>query len=468
MPQTTTKPRILRDKVFYKMLLSLALPVTLQNIVIFLTQMLDTVMLGELGDVAMSASSLANQPFFLFNMLTFGLGSGAAVLTAQYWGKRELRPICLIITMIVKISMAIGLIVCVLVFFFPTQIMSVFSSDLDVIETGASYLRIICFSYPFFGLTGVYYTSIRSVEAVKIAVISNLVALVTNGLLNYTLIFGNFGAPALGVEGAAIATLIARLIEFTIAVIYMLVVDKKLRLRIKDFFAFDKVLFKDLVTISSPVVANELMWASGMSMQAGLLGRLGTTAVAANSIISVVQQLSTVAVFGIAGAAAVVIGKAIGEGDMQKARDSGHTFKVISIIFGFFVAGLILLLRNVAIDFYNVTDATKELAHQMIYVAASIGFFVSIAAVGIVGILRGGGDTKYSLWIEVIALWFVAVPLAYFVAFVLKWPPVFVYIVMKIDEPVKMVLFLIRAKSHKWIRNVTRDNLILDEKGSQS
>lgn len=464
MPNTTTKPKFLKDKRFYRLLFSLALPVTLQNIVIFLTQMLDTVMLGELGDVAMSASSLANQPFFLFNMLTFGLGSGAAVLTAQYWGKRELKPISVIITMIIKISMVIGILVCVFVFFFPTQIMSIFSDDTAVIEAGSSYLRIICFSYPFFGLTGVYYTALRSVEAVKVAVVSNLVALVTNGLLNYTLIFGNFGAPKLGVTGAAIATLIARLVEFTIAAVYMLVVDKKLRLRIKDFLSFDKILLKDLLIISSPVVANELMWASGMSMQAALLGKLGTTAVAANSIISVVQQLSTVAVFGIAGASAVVIGKAIGEGDMQKARDSGHTFKVISVIFGFFVAILILLLQNVAIDFYNVTDATKELAHQMIYVAAAIGFFVSIAAVGIVGILRGGGDTKYSLWIEMIGLWLVAVPLAYFVAFVLKWPPVFVYLVMKIDEPVKMVLFLIRARGHKWIRNVTRDNLNLEKK----
>lgn len=463
MPHNTNKPHMIKDKQFYKMMFALALPVTLQNVVIFLTQMLDTVMLGEIGDVAMSASSLGNQPFFLFNMLTFGLGSGAAVLTAQYWGKGEMKPIKLIITLIVRFAVVVGLIVCAVSFFFPEQIMSIFTPDAEVIRVGASYIRIICFSYPFFGLVNVFYTSIRSIEAVKIAVISNLIALFTNGILNYVLIFGKFGAPALGVEGAAIATLIARLVEFTIAIIYMFFVDKKLHLKIKDYFKFDKVLCRDLIIISSPVVANELMWALGMSMQAGLLGRLGTTAVAANSIISVVQQLSTVAVFGVAGAAAVLIGKAIGEGDMQMARDRGHTFKVISFIFGAFVTVLILLLQNAAIDFYNVTAETKALAHQMIYVAAAIGFFVSIAATGVVGILRGGGDTKYSLLIEIIALWFVAVPLAYFAAFVLHWPPVMVYLLMKIDEPVKMVLFLIRARGSKWIRNVTRDNIVIED-----
>ncbi len=463
MPHNTNKPRIIRDKSFYKMMFALALPVTLQNIVIFLTQMVDTVMLGELGEIAMGASSLGNQPFFLFNMLTFGLGSGAAVLTAQYWGKGEMKPIKLIVTMIVRFAVLVGLIVCVISFIFPEKIMSIFTPDPELIKAGASYIKIICFSYPFFGLVNVFYTSIRSIEAVKIAVISNLTALIANAFLNYVLIFGNFGAPALGIEGAAIATLIARLVEFVIAVTYMFFFDKKLHLRINDFLKFDKVLCKDLIIISSPVVANELMWAMGMSMQAGLLGRLGKTAVAANTIISVVQQLSTVAVFGVAGASAVLIGKAIGEGDMQKARDRGHTFKIISIIFGMLITVLILSLQSLAIDYYNVTDATKDLAHQMIYVAAAIGFFVSIAATGIVGILRGGGDTKFSLVIEVISLWFVAVPAAYFVAFVLHWPPVFVYLVMKIDEPVKVVLFLIRARGSKWIRNVTRDNTYIED-----
>lgn len=452
----TTKPRFVRDKVFFRQLLTIALPVMMQNIVVFLTQMIDTVMLGELGDVAMSASSLANQPFFIFNMLTFGLGSGAAVLTAQYWGMHQVAPVKAIMSMIVRLSMVAAVVISLVVFFIPEQVMQIFTPDPAVISTGAEYLRIICWSYVIFGFTNVFYITMRSVETVKIAMVSNIIALVINGGLNYLLIFGNFGAPRLEVKGAAIATLSARAVEFLIALIYMLAADKKLRMRLRDFFRFDKLLFRDLLAVSLPVMANEVMWALGTSMQARLLGQLGTNAVAANSIISVVQQLSTVAVFGVAGAGAVMIGKSIGEGDMQRARDLGHTFKLISVIFGIFVTALILLLNSVAVDFYNVSAETKELAHQMMYVAAVVGFFVSISGIGIVGVLRGGGDTKFSLAIEMIGLWCVAVPLAYFAGLVLKLPIPAVFAVMKIDEPVKAVLYLLRVRGSKWLRNVTR------------
>lgn len=452
----TAKPSFVRDRLFYRQLVSIAIPIVLQNIIIFMTQMLDTIMLGELGDVAMSASSLANQPFFIFNMLTFGLGSGAAVLTAQYWGMRQINPIKIVITLIIRVSMAVGAILTVVVFFFPEQTISIFSPDPEVIREGAEYLRIICWSYFFFGFTNVFYTAMRSVETVKVAMVSNLVALVTNASLNYILIFGKLGFPEMGIRGAALATLIARLAEFTIGVVYMFAIDKKLRIRIRDFFRFDRLLFKDMIVVSIPVMINELMWALGTSMQARLLGQLGTIAVSANSIVSVVQQLSTVAVFGVASAAAVIIGKAIGEGDMQKARNLGHTFKIISVLFGIFVSVAVLLLNLVAVDFYNVSAETKELAHQMMYVLSVIGFFTSISAIGIVGVLRGGGDTKFSLNIEMCCLWLIAVPLAYLFGLVFHFPIPLVFAFMKIDEPVKVVLYFIRLRGTKWLRNVTR------------
>lgn len=459
MQQALEKPRLVRDKSFYKLLFTLAIPVTLQNIVIFLTQMLDTVMLGELGDVAVSASSLANQPFFIFNMLTFGLGSGAAVLAAQYWGMRQIGPIKIILTMIIRFSVAAGILLTILAFLLPEQIMSIFINDPEVIQAGASYLRIICWAYTFFGFANVFYVCIRSVEAVKVATISNLAALVVNASLNYILIFGKLGLPAMGIRGAALATLIARLVEFTIAFVYMAFVDKRLMIRFKDFFSFDRRLLRDLLSVSTPVMLNELMWALGTSMQARLLGQLGKNVVAANSIISVVQQLSTVAVFGVASSAAVIIGKSIGEGNMQKARDRGYTFKLISVLCGVLVFALIALLRNVAVDFYNVSQETKDLAYQMIYVAAVIGFFVAISGISIVGILRGGGDTKFSLMTEMCTLWCLAVPLAYFAAFVLHWPPVAVFAVMKLDEPAKALICAIRLHGTRWLRNVTRSDL---------
>ena len=195
------KPRFIREGSFYRTLLTIAVPIVLQNIVVFLTQMLDTVMLGELGDVAMTASSLANQPFFIFNMLTFGLGSGAAVITAQYWGKREIEPIKKIITFIVLLTTAAGLLLTVVSLCIPQALVGIFSPDPDVIQAGADYMRIMCLCYPFFGFASSVYTTMRSVESVKVATVSNIVALVVNGSLNYILIFGKFGAPALGVRG---------------------------------------------------------------------------------------------------------------------------------------------------------------------------------------------------------------------------------------------------------------------------
>lgn len=454
--QIAGKPKFVRERAFYKSMFALAVPVILQNIVVFLTQMLDTVMLGELGDVAMTASSLANQPFFIFNMLTFGLGSGAAVLTAQYWGKKEIEPIRMILTMIVRATVLIGLLLTIVSLLIPEQLMMIFSPDPDVIREGAAYMRIMCICYAFFGFSSSFYTTLRSVESVKIAVVSNVAALVVNGGLNYILIFGKLGLPALGVRGAAIATLCARLVEFLIAVIYMLFFDRKLKLRLREFFRFDKQLFFDLVHISTPVVINEVMWALGTSMQARLLGQLGTQVVTANSIVSIVQQLATVMVFGVAGAAAVLIGKAIGEGDMEEARNRGFTFKWLSVGVGVIVCVMIFSLRSVAVDFYNVSAEAKSFAYDMMLVTSIVGFFMSMSAVGIVGILRGGGDTKFSLNAEIFALWAVAVPVAYFTAFVLHWPPIFVYCMIKLDEPVKNVLIWIRLRGTRWLRDVTR------------
>lgn len=454
--QIAGKPKFVRERAFYKSVFALAVPVILQNIVVFLTQMLDTVMLGELGDVAMTASSLANQPFFIFNMLTFGLGSGAAVLTAQYWGKKEIEPIRMILTMIVRATVLIGLLLTIVSLLIPEQLMMIFSPDPDVIREGAAYMRIMCICYAFFGFSSSFYTTLRSVESVKIAVVSNVAALVVNGGLNYILIFGKLGLPALGVRGAAIATLCARLVEFLIAVIYMLFFDRKLKLRLREFFRFDKQLFFDLVHISTPVVINEVMWALGTSMQARLLGQLGTQVVTANSIVSIVQQLATVMVFGVAGAAAVLIGKAIGEGDMEEARNRGFTFKWLSVGVGVIVCVIIFSLRSVAVDFYNVSAEAKAFAYDMMLVTSIVGFFMSMSAVGIVGILRGGGDTKFSLNAEIFALWAVAVPVAYFTAFVLHWPPIFVYCMIKLDEPVKNILIWIRLRGTKWLRDVTR------------
>lgn len=447
---------LFKDKQLYKMILTIAIPIALQNLLVFLTQMLDTIMLGELGDVPLTASSLANQVFFVYSLFIFGLAGGGAVLTSQYWGKKEIEPIKIIMATIIRLVLIVGVVLSTIVALFPKQIMMIFTTDKEVIDAGIEYLHIIFIMYTFFGLSSIITSLLRSVEVVKIAVISNVVSLVTNGFLNYVLIFGKFGAPRLEIKGAALATVIAKIADIIIVLTYVLVVDKKLKLKVKDLFAKDKYLTQDLLTYCSPVVLNELAWSIGITMQSVLFGRLSTIAVSANTIIGVVQQLATLIIFGVANASAVIVGKTIGEGNLELANQRGKTIKILAIILGIIGGIVVFLSRNIMVDFYNVSEQTKVLAKEMLVITSFVVFFVSNSGIGIVGILRGGGDTKFSLYIEIISLWLVSVPLGFLAGMAFKLPIVVVYALFKSDELVKTILCWIRIRGTKWIRNVTR------------
>ena len=261
----------------------------------------------------------------------------------------------------------------------------------------------------------------------------------------------------MGIQGAALATLIARVAELGIAVVYAFFIDKKLELRPRDFLKRDKGLTRDYFRHGLPVVFNELLWSVGVSVQSMILGRLGEAVVSANQIASVIQQFATVFVFGIANAAAVIVGNAVGEGDMEKAGQRADWLKIVSLVVGVFAGGVILLIRPLAVGFYNVPAETKELAGQMVMVQAGIVFFVAITAVGIVGILRGGGDTRFALCIDLCSLWLVALPAGLLSAFVFKLPVLLVYASIKLDEPVKMIVIFWRLRNRNWMKNVTRN-----------
>lgn len=451
--------RQIKDKKFYGMILTIGVPIALQNLLVYLTQMLDTIMLGELGDIPLTASSLANQVFFIYSLFTLGIAGGSAVLTAQYWGKKDMEPIRVIMGMVLRLVSVVGIVLSLLVLLFPGQIMRVFTTDAQVIETGIEYLEMIGYMYLFFGFSNTLISMLRSIEMVKVAVIANGSSLVVNAFLNWVLIFGNLGAPRLEIKGAAIATLVAKIAEFAIVLIYVLLIDQHLKLRVRHLFRSDRVLRMDLLKYCTPVVLNELAWALGISMQALLFGRISTIAVSANTIIMVVQQLCTIFIFGIANAGAVIIGKTIGEGNVVLARRRGKRIMILSIMTGVVAALLILLIRNLAVDFYNVSEETKALAKEMLLVTSVIVLFVSTAATAIVGLLRGGGDTQFSLIIEVVALWFFAVPLGFIAGMVLKLPIVVVYLLFKSDEIVKTVICFFRLRGSRWIRNVTRDDI---------
>lgn len=449
--------KMLKDRDFLKKLVLIALPIAAQNLITFAIQMADTVMLGALGQTQLTAASLANQPFFVFTILTFGLASGACVLNAQYWGKGEVEPIRRVTALVMKVAFFFSLALSVLIFLFPEQVMRIYTPEEAVIREGVKYLRIIVFTYVIYGVTSTYIGVLRSVASIRIAVVVYLTSLCVNVFLNWVLIFGNLGAPALGIEGAALATLIARLTEFTIVLVYAFCIDKKLKFRPKDLLKRDKTLSRDYFRHGLPVVFNEFLWSVGVSVQSMILGRLGEATVSASQIASVVQQFATVFVFGIANAAAVIIGNSVGEGNIEKAGQQADWLKIVSLIIGLFAGLVILLIRPLAVSFYNIPETTKELAGNMIRIQAGLVFFISITAVGVVGILRGGGDTHFALCTDLFTLWLVAVPAGLLSAFVFRLPVLLVYAATKLDEPVKVFLIFWRLRNRNWIKNVTRE-----------
>ncbi len=452
---------LIKSKNFYKSMLAIAVPIALQNFISFATGMLDTVMLGfaENGETMLSAAALGGQPMFILYVLGFGMSGAASVLVAQYWGKRDIESIRRIFAMIIKFAAAVSALFAALSLTIPRRILLLYSDNPEIVELGSQYLEIVGFACLTFGISSTLICLFRSVEAVKISVGINLVSFALNLFLNWVLIFGNLGFPALGIRGAAIATLIARVSEFVIIVIYLLGFDKKLGFKLRDLRLYDKMLAKDMIRYGMPVLLNEALWAVGTSVQASIMGHINYSEgdpVAANSIASMLQQLAWLVIFGIANAAAVITGRTIGEGDHEKARAQAAAFRLISYAVGAASFALLYLIKDAAVGFYRIDEATRSLARQMITVISVLSFFVSIVGICLVGVLRGGGDTRFCMFLEIGSLWFIGVPLGYLAAAVLRLPVPFVLAAMKLDEPTKAVACLFRVRGGKWLRSVTR------------
>lgn len=443
------------DKTFLLTLVTLMVPMILQNLLTLGTQMMDSIMLGQLGQNELSASSLANQPFFIFNLLIFGMASGSSVLNAQFWGKRDIRSIKIIISICLKVAFTVSILLAAVVMLFPRAVMAVYTNDQAVIELGAQYLQVIGWCYIFHGIASTLLTSIRSVGIVRVAVVDSVFALVCNTSLNYILIFGKLGFPALGVRGAAIATVITRIGEVAIVLTYLLFIDKKLKFRPRDLAAFEMGLLKNYLKNGLPVAFNEVFWSIGVSIQSMILGRLGADAVSASQMSSIVQQFATVFIFGVANAAAIIIGNDIGAGRMEEAKSRIRAFRWIAVWVGLFAAGVILVLSRPVVGFYNVPEETKELALQMLRMLSVIILFVSQTGIGVVGLLRGGGDPRFGVFVDLCGLWLFAVPAALLAAFVFHAPVLAVYLCSKLDEPVKLVMLTWRMRNDRWIKDVT-------------
>lgn len=454
--------RITSDKKFYKLLFSIAIPIAMQNLITFAVSMIDTLMVGSLGEIALSSVSIANNLFFVLMILMFGLASGSNIMISQYWGKEDVKTIHKILAIMYRVCVGIVLIFIVIAALLPTEFMKIFTTNVEVIEGGVSYLRIASIGYIFYGITNCTIMMLRSVKTVKISIVVYTVSLCVNAFFNWVFIFGNLGSPAMGIQGAALATTIARITEFAIVMIFMVVVEDKIKLKPKHLVKVDKVILKDYVSTCSPVLFNELLWSTGSSMISVVVGRMGPMITAANTINSVAFQLVTVFIFGISNATSVIIGNTIGEGKKDKAKEYALTIAIFSFIVGIMAGLIIYTIRPFVVDLYNVSEATKATAMEIMNVTAIILIFQSVGCCMMMGVLRGGGDAKFVLVNDIIFMWLIAIPGGFFTAFVLDMPIVVVFFVLKADEIFKSAVAIFRVISGKWVKDVTRDFSVME------
>lgn len=442
---------------FYKTVFLLVLPMALQNLINVAITSADVLMLGSVGEIVLSASSLAGQVQFVMTLIFFGLTSGAAVLTAQYWGKGDTKTIESVIGIAMRISILVAFLFTVVVELFPSQVMSIFTSEQPVIDEGVKYLQIVAISYLFTSVTMVYLNIMRSVEKVVISTVVYLCSLICNILINSVLIFGLLGFPKLGIQGAAIGTVIARALELVITLTYSRRKSNPVRLHFKSLFVHNKLLFHDFLQFSIPVTLNELMWGLGVSMNSVIIGHMGSSVVAANSVAQVTRQLATVVAFGIANATAILIGKAIGANLYEKARLYAKRFIRLTLLFGAVGAVVVLGVAPIVLALMNLSAEAQEYLVIMMGVMSYFVFAQAFNTTAIVGVFRAGGDTKFGLFLDVATMWGGSILMGALCAFAFHWSVPFVYIVLMSDEIIKLPFTVWRYKSEKWLRNVTRN-----------
>ncbi|MBQ7903484.1 MAG: MATE family efflux transporter [Oscillospiraceae bacterium] len=448
---------IIRDKWFYQKLFAIAVPMAMQNLINVAVGLLDTIMLGQLGEVAMSASSLGGQLGFMYMIVNMGLTAGAGVLTSQYWGRQDVDAIKKAMSMTYKISFVLSMLFMIIALTAPQFVLSIYTNDHDVIVSGAQYLQIISFTYLLSGLTMSTLNMLRTVGTVKISLYVYSVSFFVNVFFNYSLIFGKFGMPEMGVAGAALATVIARFVETCIVLIYLLKFDKKVRFRLSDLKGnIDREIFKIYIKYGLPVLCNEVLWSLGSSVLSIIMGHMGKEFVAANSICSVMFQCITVATHGINSAAAVMAGNTIGEGKYEQARKQALTLFVISIGVGFFSCFLTLVLKNPLVGFYKITAETQAIALEMLSAMAFVNIFQAVASINMFGTLRGGGDSKFVAVTDVGSMWLLSVPLGWVAGLVLHRPAGIVYICLKATTIFECFAAAFRILSGKWVKDVTR------------
>ncbi len=447
-----------KNKRFYGQITRLVLPIVIQNLLSAAVNSADVVMLNYVSQSAISAVSLAAQYASILFMVYYGLGTGASMLCAQYYGKNDMCAIDVVLGIALRFSVVISVIVAALAVTVPEWMMSLFTTDEELIALGASYLRILSIGYVCWGVIEVYLSVLRSVGRVMTCTILSTLAFTLNIFLNAVFIFGLFGAPKMGVEGVAIATSLSRVIEL-IGCFVVSHFSKEVKLRFRNLFVKNKTLFSDFVRLSLPALGNDVSWGLAFSMYTVIMGHLGSDVVAANSFVVVVRNFGTILCFGIASGGTILLGNEIGENLLERAKEDAGKILRLTVISGF-IGGLIVLGAAPLVLAYarpTLTDTAMTYLKYMLLINTVYVMGTAVNTTLIAGVFRAGGDSRFGFICDTIDMWCYAVPLGFIAAFVLKLPVMWVYILLCTDEFVKWPWVFKHYRSGKWLKNITRE-----------
>jgi len=443
-----------RDRAFYKKVLAIGGPIAAQQVITVGVNMMDTVMLGQLNETAISASAAATQVHTLFHFMSMGMGMGASVLIARYWGAGELPSLRKSLSLMYRCCLLIALAFTLVVGAAPGWVMSLMTPSPAVIAEGVRYLywALPCFLLLGFSLTTTIV--LRNLGKMHVPLLVSIGAFFLNIFFNWIFIFGKLGAPVMGVAGAALGTLISRSFEFVSICGYFFFHEKRANFHVRDIFSPCGDLLPEFLRISLPVMVSDTLLGLGNSVCMSIVGHISDAFMSANTITNVTQQITTVFTAGLGQSAVIITGNTLGEGDRDKAQSQGYTFTVLGFLLGAVCGAVIVAVSPWVVGSYKITAETYGIAMELMRAVAAVTLFMAPASILTKGVLRGGGDTRFLMVADVFFLWAVSVPLGYLAGFHWHWPPFWILFCLKLDHVVKSILCVFRLKSGKWIKKI--------------
>jgi putative MATE family efflux protein len=450
----------LKDRAFLKEMMVIAIPISFQQLINASLNMIDVIMVGQLGEASIAALGLSNQVFFVLILLLFGTTSGMAIFTAQFWGKQEIEPIRKVLGMSIIATSLFALVFTLAATLIPRAVLGLYTNDTEVIEIGAQYLSIVGFSYIPVAIATSYIAVMRSIQLVRMTVVATVSALIFKTILGYMLIFGYGGFPALGVRGAAIGTASGWTLELILLVGLVYTQKTPLATNLATMFSFPVSFFARVLKTTLPAMANELFWSVGITTYNAIYAHIGTDSIAAVNVNATMEELGFVVFMGLGNACAVMVGNRIGAGKKEEAYETVRRVIILSVSAAWIVGLIVILLRDTVVGLYDLSPSGEHNVRMLMLMMACTLWIRMFNFSTFIGALRAGGDTRFALVMEICSIWLIGVPAAYFAAFVLRLPVYYVYLFVILEEIAKAFVSAWRFRSRKWIHDLVNEEAV--------